>query len=309
MKDPSAHPHISGVYAAVLTPRDKAGTLNIPAFEGQLRFLAKHNVEGFAINGATGEYPGTTVDELAALLASARRVAPNHKLLCGVGAFNLASTLARAARAIEAGVHALLLPMPYFFPYQQDDLIAYSSQVAEQLDVSILLYNLPQFTAGLNPSSVLTLLRRHQNIVGVKDSSGSLETVRLLTEELPGKARLIGNDGVLAAALEGHLCDGVISGVACVLPELISRLYRSQVRQETWLSAKADLEEVIRYLDLLPTPWGLKVVSAERGILHDEVALPLSRERSRSIAVVQHWWNHWDPGWGAKPESKEEVAE
>ncbi len=297
MSNSLTHPQISGVYAAVLTPRGKAGALDLPAFEGQLRFLSKQNVKGFAVNGATGEYPGTTIEELASLLAAARRAAPNHKLLCGIGASSLEGTLARGAVAVDAGVQALLLPMPYFFVYQQADLIAYASRVVERLDASLLLYNLPQFTNGLDPSSVLTLMQRHENIVGVKDSSGSLDTVRLLTDSIPGRARMIGNDGVLAAALKDQLCDGVVSGVACALPELINQLYSSTVGEDKWLSAKADLEEVIRYLDLLPTPWGLKVVSAERGILHDEYALPLSPERTISIGTMQSWWRRWGPAW------------
>ena len=305
----SMRSEISGVYAAVLTPRARVGSLNVPAFEHQLRFLSKHNIQGFAINGATGEYPGTTVEELIALLASARRAVPSHKLLCGIGASNLAGTLARGASAIDAGVQALLLPMPYFFPYEQADLIAYVSLVAEQLHASILLYNLPQFTSGLDPSSVLTLMQRHPNIIGVKDSSGSLETVRLLTEAMPGKTRMIGNDGVLAAALQEQLCDGVVSGVACALPELINELYRAQVGKEIWLSAKADLEELIRYLDLLPTPWGLKVVSAERGILRDEFALPLSRERSDSIRILQDWWKQWNPAWASVQPEPDRTSE
>jgi 4-hydroxy-tetrahydrodipicolinate synthase len=295
----SQSPFVSGVYAAVLTPRGRAGAVDIPAFEGQLRFLSRQDIAGFAINGATGEYPATTVEELSALLAAARRTVVKHKLLCGIGAANLAGTLARGAVAMEAGVHALLLPMPYFFPYQQADLIAYVSQVAEQLPASILLYNLPQFTTGLDPSSVVAMMRHHANIVGVKDSSGSLDMVRLLTEAMPGRARIIGNDGVLAAALEEQLCDGVVSGVACALPELIGRLYSAKVGDEAWLSSRSELDEVIRYLDLLPTPWGLKVISAERGVLTDEYALPLSSERSHSIALVQDWWRQWNPAWAS----------
>ena len=60
--------------------------------------------------------------------------------------------------------------------------------------------------------------------LGIKDSSGSLDTVRMLTAEGWG-LRLIGNDEVLGKALEERVLDGVVSGVACVLPELIQRLY------------------------------------------------------------------------------------
>ena len=133
--------------------------------------------------------------------------------------------------------------------------------------------------------------------MGVKDSSGSLEMVRILKLTLPESIRMIGNDGVLAAALQDDLCHGVISGVACALPELMQLFFTARVDADSWRSARSDLEEVIRYLDLLPTPWGLKALSILRGILRDEFPLPPSPDRRANIVAIRQWWEQWSPEW------------
>src|SRR5262249_23490695 len=155
--------------------------------------------------------------------------------------------------ALAAGARALLLPMPHFFPYAQDDLIAYCKTVAGEFDAPILLYNLPRFTTPLEKDTVLELIDRVPNIVGLKDSSGSLDTLAAL---LPGKAcRIVGDDRVMVEALDKRVCDGVISGVAGVLPELMRALYFNRGSAD-YEKLSRRLDELIERLSVFPTPWG-----------------------------------------------------
>ena len=284
---------LSGVYAAVLTPRINDGTIDFGAFERQLLFLSSRRMTGFAINGATGEFPITSHDELELILESAKRAAPEQSLMCGIGGASLRTTLEYGRMATAAGVMALLLPMPYFFPYRQDDLIAYVSAVVDKVETPVLLYNLPQFTTGLEASSVLELARRHTQIIGVKDSSGSLDIVRCLSTEAKGMSRLIGNDEALAEALREGLCDGVVSGVACVLPELLSVLFESAPESAQFQKASSLLKEYIANISTLPTPWGLRVTSAVRKICGGEFPLPLSPSRMQEVATLKSWFTAW----------------
>lgn len=87
-----------------------------------------------------------------------------------------------AAVAESSGASGLLLPMPWFFPYEQQDLEMFCREVASSTRLPILLYNLPQFTSGLTKATVRGLIRDVPNIVGIKDSAGSVEIVRDLTE-------------------------------------------------------------------------------------------------------------------------------
>ena len=284
---------ISGVFAALLTPRDSDGNVDLDSYRHQVFHLNRTALAGYALNGATGEFPTSTEKELENLLNATREEAPDAQLLCGIGAGSLRSVLCRGRIAEAANATAVLLPMPSFFPYRQDDLFSFVSAVASDLNLPILLYNLPQFTSGLDIDTILSLFEKHPNIVGIKDSSGSLEIVRTITAARLPNARLIGNDSALASALKEKVCDGVISGVACVLPELILSLYTATEGSEQFQQAEKLLNEFISRISVLPTPWGLKVASAVRGFSQETYPFPLSAQRQLEIAGLRSWFKSW----------------
>src|ERR1700728_4090840 len=217
---------VRGVSAAVLTPRLADGSVDAPSLRKLLEFLLGKGISSFALNGATGEFCITTPAQLRTLLATAKEAGgDSSQFLCGVGAADSAQSMLFARIAEDAGVKGLLLPMPYFFPYQQGDLEQFCRSLAASVSIPVLLYNLPQFTSGLQKETVCTLISEVPNIVGIKDSSGSLEILRDLTEHRVHACRMVGNDSVLAPALTEGVCDGVISGIACVTPELIQEIY------------------------------------------------------------------------------------
>ena len=163
---------------------------------------------------------------------------------------------------MEHGARALLLPMPHFFPYSQDDLYAFCAAAAGRLDAPMLLYNLPRFTTPLELETVRCLIDAVPNIIGIKDSSGSLAILGGLNS---GACRIVGDDSVLVAALDAGLCDGVVSGVAGVLPELTTFLFDRR-DSPAYPRAVELLTELIRHLSAFPVPWGLKLIAECRGI-------------------------------------------
>lgn len=287
---------IHGIYAAVLLSRDRDESLVESALVNQLDFLLSHGIRNFAFNGATSEYCQTTPAEIRRCLQIAKAVLPSDaSILCGVGAACLRDTLILGELATLADVDGLLVPAPHFFPYAQGDLIALIEAVAAQLPLPQLLYNLPQFTTGFEPATTLDLVRRCSNVIGTKDSSGSLDTLRLLTRDAADASRIVGNDGVLAPCLLEGICDGVVSGVACVLPEVIQALFAHPPASPSFLSAADNLREFISRIDVLPTPWGLKVIAEERGITQAVYPLPLTREREQQIHSIRGWFREWFP--------------
>ena len=285
---------VLGTYAAVVTPRRHDHSIDEASLRSWLEFLIKAGVKGFAINGATGEFCLTTEYEFQLLTEIVADVVKNRvAVFAGIGGAGTTDVLRRGRIAMKSGVNAVLLPMPYFFPYAQDDLVAFSTKVAGELDLPVLLYNLPQFTSGLEPRTSLELIQRFENIVGIKDSSGSLETLRLLSEEAPEACRIIGNDGALAGALRENLADAVISGVACVFPELISQIFaagNADPHCPVWGGMVTILDSLIAQLDTMPTPWGIKIMAEARGIAGASFPLPLSERRKRLAQELSTWF-------------------
>jgi 4-hydroxy-tetrahydrodipicolinate synthase len=190
---------------------------------------------------------------------------------------------------MDHGARALLLPMPYFFPYSQDDLYAFCAAAAGRLDAPVLLYNLPRFTTPLELQTVRCLIDAVPNIAGIKDSSGSLALLGGLDS---GACRIVGDDSVLVAALDAGLCDAVVSGVAGVLLELIAFLYDRR-DSPAYPRAVDLLTELIRHLSVFPVPWGLKLIAECRGITAAWFSQPLSATRSAQASEFREWFPAW----------------
>ena len=290
---------VSGVYAAVLTPRLSDDSVDVPSLRRLIEFLLAQGISSFALNGATGEFCLTTPAQLRLILSTVKDASKGKaRLLCGVGAAGTTQAIELAAIAEEEGVTALLLPMPYFFPYRQDDLDAFCRAVAASTRVPILLYNLPQFTSGLDKETVHALIVEVPNIIGIKDSSGSLEILTHLTDHKVEACRIVGNDSALAPALIHEVCDGVVSGVACVLPEVILALYSqaSATGSQEFATASRLLDEFITQLNAFPTPWGLKWIAESRGILKATFAQPVAPRRIEEAADMSAWFIGWQAG-------------
>jgi 4-hydroxy-tetrahydrodipicolinate synthase len=289
---------IHGVSAAVLTPRLEDDSVDVAALRALMSFLIDKGISSFAINGATGEFCLTTPEQLEVILQTVSEVSGGKaEVVCGVGAAGLAGVRKLVRVAESARVNALLLPMPYFFPYEQNDLEIFCRSVAESTALPILLYNLPQFTSGLQSETVRRLITEVANIVGIKDSSGSLEILRDLRRHEVEATCIIGNDSVFALGLQEGVCDGAISGVACVLPEVIRALYAERERQQAdrFSNTARLLDEFIAQLNCFPTPWGLKWAAEARGITPARFALPVAKEREAESVRFRAWLRDWLP--------------
>lgn len=289
---------VSGVYAAVLTPRHADTSVDVPALRTLIEFLMDQGIYAFAMNGATGEFCLTSPEQLRLILTTVKKAGKGRaKILCGIGAAGTVATVELAAIAEEEQVQGLLLPMPYFFPYRQEDLDSFCRTVASSTTLPVLLYNLPQFTSGLEKETVRALITEVPNIIGIKDSSGSLDILRDLTLHNVDACRIVGNDNALAPALIEQVCDGVVSGVACAFPEVILALYAQAdtVGSADFEKASTLLVEFIEQLDLFPTPWGLKWIVEARGICKATFALPVTEHRLAQAEAMAKWFAEWQP--------------
>lgn len=283
-----------GVYAAMLTPRTARGRIDMDALARLVRFLMAKGVSSFALNGATGEFCLTTPEELRTILRTVRETSEGRgRILCGVGSAGSEGAVALARIAEDEGVDGLLLPMPYFFRYEQDDLELFSRTVARSTELPALLYNLPQFSSGLEKETVRRLILDVPNIVGIKDSSGSLDILRDLTANGVEACRIVGNDGVLAQAREEGVCDGVVSGVACALPELVTDLYRNPLGSDEFRRSTRLMEELLSRLGQFPAPWGVKWAVEARGVVDATFSQPMTKQRLEQGREFIVWLRQW----------------
>ena len=287
---------ISGVFAALLTPRTTEGRIDVPGLRNLVHFLMNSGISSFVVNGATGEFCLTSPAHLRTILSTVKAASQGKaRVLCGVGAAGAAQSIELARVAESEKVEGLLLPMPYFFPYEQEDLDLFCRMAADSTHLPVLLYNLPQFTSGLDKETVRVLITEVPNIVGIKDSSGSLDILRYLTEQGVQASRIVGDDAILAPALREGICDGVVSGIAGVLPEAILALYerKYQVESEAFAWAARRIDAFVERVKPFPYPWGLKWIAEARGILQATFSLPTTPHRLEQRQQLVAWFAAW----------------
>lgn len=290
-------PRIGGVFAAVATPIHGDGRIDFGTLDRLIDFLLEAGASGICLAGATGEYPHfETADRKAIIRRAARRLPRDRAMLVGIGGPSMRHTIEIGEAAIESGSRALLLPMPMFFRYEQQDLEAFCAHVSGVLRAPCLLYNLPDFTNGLAPETVLNLLRREEFIVGIKDSSGEEANLAVFAQARDGQpwTLLVGDDRLLHQGLQAGW-DGGISGVAGFCPELLVALYRSFVENQPDETARLQglLDELISRIAPLPTPWGIRIGLAARGIPTGPLPLPVTSTRQQQIAAFAEWLPAW----------------
>jgi 4-hydroxy-tetrahydrodipicolinate synthase len=290
-------PSLQGPIAALLTPRDRDGRINSQSFSENLELVLSRGVGGVCVGGATGEYALATLEERCELFAVAREVMGKRgQLIAGIGAGKLSECVDLGKKALAVGAEFLLLPPPHFFRYAEQDVHEFYVQAAEQIQGPILIYNVPAFTSPVGCSLVLNLIESVPEIVGIKDSSGSLETLDVLSRRKDLNAwRVLGNDSVAGEALDRKLCHTAISGIAGVLPELTVALFCEGEVKRKWILQR--LAELISRADRFPAPWGLKLIAACRGIHKANWLVPLSLARRQECHEFEEWFHQWWPSY------------
>lgn len=203
----------------------------------------------------------------------------------GVGSTVPADAIRLARKAEELGCQGVVVPPPYFYPLSQEMIGKYFETIADEVDLPIILYNIPLFTQPLSYDLVERLSRR-KNIVAMKESSGSMvdflhfmDKIRLLGEDM---SFLTGREEALLPCLMMG-AKGCMTATSGILPEIMVGIYNAW--QEGNYAEARDLQFsvllLIRTMSALPFPLGFKVAMETRGFEMGPPKQPLSdAERS-----------------------------
>ena len=289
----------TGVYAALLTPR-RAQTIEADAATllEYLDRVAEAGVNGLVLFGSTGEFIHFDLLERMRVLALAIRRS-RVPVLVNVSHSTFAGALALAENAVEAGAAGLLLMPPYFYRYSDEQIAAFYAAFAQELSgkAALYLYNLPMFTNPISPALAEKLLRSGA-YVGIKDSTLDWPTLERLTA-LRGNvdfALLVGNEVLY---LRGRVAgaDGIVSGVAAALPELLVAMERAVRASDLDRARRLNvrLEEFLVYVNKFPATAAIKQTANARGWKLGDLVLPLDEHTRHEFTEFQRWLDEWLP--------------
>lgn len=291
---------LGGVLAAAVTPHRLEG--HEADFGGMLElvdYLGRGGVQGTVVLGSTGEFVHVKPSERIRIVQFAVKRS-RVPILAGVSHSTLDGALELGAEAITYGAAGLLLMPPHFFQYDQQDVIEFYRRFAVEIGrttVPLLLDNIPQFTTGLTFETVRELLDSG-NYAGIKDSSGDwafFQRLAGLKQERAFKL-FCGNDFIYPQARRLG-ADGVVSGVACAIPELLVKLDAAIAGGDADRAAllEGKLNEFIAWTRRFPTPVAIKVATEVRGLKVGPLAVPLSADKRAALEEFKVWFKAWFP--------------
>jgi 4-hydroxy-2-oxoglutarate aldolase len=219
------------VLAPVVTPFDaRTGELDRAGFEQNLRVHASAGLHGVVVAGSTGEAALLDEAERAVLVALARVVLPPDRLvIAGAGAESTRTALRLATRAAEAGADAVIVIAPHYYGEAMTPaaLSTHYRRLADESAVPVVLYNIPKYMHFALPPAVVAELASHENIVGIKDSSGDLELLQAYLAAQSDDFRVLtGSGSSFTPALERGAAGGILA-VATFAPGLTLDAYEA----------------------------------------------------------------------------------
>jgi dihydrodipicolinate synthase/N-acetylneuraminate lyase len=261
-----------GAIPAVVTPITEDGIrVNGPVVAPLIRFLLDAGVAGLFIGGTTGE--GVLLDlserlrlhELAIEAAAGR--APT---LVHVGANTTAAALHLARHAQASGATAMVAVTPFFYPVNDDALLAYYSAIAEAApELPLYVYDIPhQATNGVSPALFKRLAAAIPTLAGIKCSRPDAQIIREHIDARPaGLALFAGNERIALGSLALG-ANGLVTGMATAVPEVNVALVRAFAAGDI-AEARRQQRLMNRILDLIPAGTRIgafKVILAGRGL-------------------------------------------
>ncbi|PLB47626.1 dihydrodipicolinate synthetase family protein [Aspergillus steynii IBT 23096] len=253
---PSNLPFPPGIHVPSLTffSPSPTQTLNLPLQEAHLNYLLSSPLHGIVLAGTNGEAATLTPSEKSHLIKLTRSIAhrlnrPKTPITVGTFGGSTHAIIDDAKSAAEAGADYVLVLVPGYFAFAMDDdaIVQFFEEVADNVPVPVVVYNFPGVVGGLNVSSqMLERLGEHRNIVAVKLTCGSIASVtrtaarfgsarRFIAsssgggdgkgdEDVPGFVALAGQSDWLVPCLSVGGA-GCITGLANLFPKTCVEIY------------------------------------------------------------------------------------
>ncbi len=281
---------IKGSIVAIVTPMLEGGGLDLAAFRALIDFHIAQGTDGIVVVGTTGESPTVDLAEHELLI----RVAVEHAagripVIAGTGANSTREAIELAAFSNKAGADAALTVVPYYNKPTQEGLYLHFKAIAEAVDMSHILYNVPGRTcADMNNDTVLRLAQI-PNIVGIKDATGDIGRGSDLLQRAPKDFAVYSGDDASTLALMLLGAHGAISVTANVAPRLMHEMCMAALNGEVDRAREINfrLLGLHRHLFIEANPIPVKWAVARMGKMKNVLRLPLTPLSAASQGVVE----------------------
>jgi len=226
---------LHGIFPPIPTPFDSDESIDFERLRTNLERWVQWPLAGFVIGGSNGEAVALSVDERVEVVARAREHIPRDRLLiAGAGAESTRESIVMAERMAQAGADAVIIVTPHYYGPRLPSgaFIQHYGRIADASSVPVVLYNVPVYTGVDLPAEAVRVLAEHPNIVGIKESGGSVTKIAQMVAETADEFQVLAGSAsfFLPALSVGAV--GCVPALACVAAQPIFDLWQAYLGAE-----------------------------------------------------------------------------
>lgn len=280
-----------GSLVAMITPFKENGKIDENGIKELVEFHIKNGTDGIVPCGTTGESPTLSHEEHKKVVELTIKAAAGRiPVVAGTGSNSTWEALDLTSHAKENGADGALVVVPYYNKPTQRGLYLHYKKLAEEIDIPIIVYNVPSRTGVNMLPETLAELAELKNIVAVKEASGNLDQMTQIVELCGDKITLLSGDDKLLLPVLSIGGKGVISVVANIIPRDVSDMVREfekgnyQKAKEIFLLKVYPLSNAMFY-ETNPIP--VKTSARLMGLPSGDLRLPLSPMSTSNLAKLK----------------------
>ena len=218
---------LRGIFPPIPTPFRQDESLDLENLKANLARWNDEPLAGYVVAGSNGEAVALSSEERFQLVGAARAAIPEDRLMiAGAGAESTRQTIELTEGMRREGADAVIVVTPSYYGPRLDDtaLLDHYLKVADASQLPVVLYNVPVYTGLDLPARVVRELATHENIIGIKESGGSIAKMDSMVNGTPAEFQLLSGSAsfFLAALVVGAV--GVVPALGCLAAERISAL-------------------------------------------------------------------------------------
>ena len=243
---------IKGPIALFPTHFDHRGELDLGAMRASIQY-AVETMQGkdgcIMIAGSTSEFYAMTDDESAAMIKAVVEVAGGKvPIIAGTGRAATRPTLAMSIRAQDLGIDCALISNPFYMHVTEEGLYRHFSQVAERLDIGIMVYDNPTTSKIAIPPGLMHRLSKVPNIIAVKENTTNIETYYWMSHAVdPADMVITCGIGHLTYLFEAPLgCPAYVTELVCFAPGIAYAIHEASLARD-YTTMKRQLDRLIPY--------------------------------------------------------------
>jgi 4-hydroxy-tetrahydrodipicolinate synthase len=279
----------SGTFTALVTPF-RNDEVDVEALESMVEFQIQHGVSGLVPCGTTGETPAMSEEEDRVVVETVVRVANGRvPVVAGTGSNSTDIAIKYTRMAQEVGADGSLQVAPYYNKPTQEGLYRHFAAIAESTDLPLILYNIPGRTSVTISAETIASLAEIPNIVGVKDSTLSMNMISDVISLCGEEFDVLSGDDPMTLPLISLGGVGVISVASNVAPGAVSDMVKALLEGD-WDRGRElhyELLPLFRALFVETNPIPVKTAASLLGLCSDEMRLPLIPMNGENLRRLQ----------------------